>query len=172
MIYVLLLILFLPSFSFCQTVYLYRIGEGDQGLWNTLFSCMRKEKIDFRVYRFRPSLHEHLRCANDVNTQGKGLFLALELSHNPESKIFVGIFSPRKGSGRFLKIDEVPSLHYQSSICVAEKVAKRYGTRVAKLPLFPLLGIDMPGIFISAKCSKEKIADLAHVIIDAKRECE
>lgn len=172
MISLLLIFLLIPKSALSEIIYLYRIDPTEPRLWSIFTSTIKRENVDIKVYRFRPSIEEHLKLISDVNKKDKGLFVAIRLSQGEKSQVFVAVFNQKQVSGRFLRIDEIPSLHFERSFCVARKVSEVFGIKVQKLPLFPLLGVDMPGIFIFAKGSKDDIAYLARVIIRAKRECE
>ena len=55
---------------------------------------------------------------------------------------------PRAGEGRFLAIDEIPARFARESDRLAASVAAPFGVKVKHLPLFPLLGVNMPGIVV------------------------
>ena len=47
-------------------------------------------------------------------------------------------------------------MHVAASREAAELIAGEFDVKVLELPLFPLLGIDMPGLFLQVECPKEE----------------
>ncbi|NTU76708.1 MAG: metal ABC transporter permease [Alphaproteobacteria bacterium] len=58
--------------------------------------------------------------------------------------------------GNILAIDEVPSLYGNLSRELAGLLAGAYGGTVKEFPLFPLLGVDMPGVYLTIECTPDQ----------------
>ena len=49
-------------------------------------------------------------------------------------------------------------------------MAEAFGVKVYELPLFPLLGIDMPGLFMEIECPKEHADEILGKITDSMQK--
>jgi len=81
--------------------------------------------------------------------------LALDLSIKEKEDIFIAYTNTKKGKGRFLAIEEIQGQHIDKSISLAKDIAASFNKNVKEISLFPLLGVDMPGVFIRIACTKE-----------------
>jgi hypothetical protein len=61
---------------------------------------------------------------------------------------------------RFLAADELPVRYVVDSGKLAEGIAGSFKVKVKHLPLFPLFGLDMPGIYLRIECEQDKIAEM------------
>jgi hypothetical protein len=89
------------------------------------------------------------------NKSPASLLIAMDMSQDKEEPVFLAVAAFKKGEGRFLQIDEVQARHSEDSYALAELMAKAFKTKVMRLPLFPLLGIDMPGVFLRITYQKD-----------------
>jgi hypothetical protein len=64
------------------------------------------------------------------------------------------------GEGRFLAIDEIPARFAPESDKLAAHVAASFNVKVKHLPLFPLLGVSMPGIVVKLEFSEGETTDV------------
>jgi hypothetical protein len=97
----------------------------------------------------------------------RGVFVGIEFTFGEGRQVMVAMAEPAKegigGSGsesagyqRLLwRVDELPAKHEIQSKRLADLVASPFQVKVKRLPLFPLLGVDMPGVFVSIECKKE-----------------
>jgi len=66
-----------------------------------------------------------------------------------------------KGEGRFLAADEVPAQYSVESGRLAEIVASGLNVKVKRVPLFPLVGVNAPGIFVRMEGKEEELKGYA-----------
>ena len=96
--------------------------------------------------RARRSIEKHVDKINRINRGSAGsVFLAMELLPDEKSHVMVAESEAKKGEGRFLAIDEIPARFARESDRLAAAVAAPFDVKVKHLPLFPLLGVNMPG---------------------------
>ncbi len=65
-----------------------------------------------------------------------------------------------QAGNRFIAIDELPERYAADSRKLAEEVAGSFKVKVKHLPLFPLLGADMPGIYLRIECGQNKVGEM------------
>lgn len=140
-----------------KNLYIYIVGKPDAELKTAFLYALKREKIDFSVYTGSKNLEDHLSSINEINSKKKGVFLALDLKRSNTQKIFVATFKTKKTQGKLLRIDEIPSLHFEDSIQIAQYIALTFNNKVYRLPLFPLLGVNMPGLYLKVDGGKEEV---------------
>jgi hypothetical protein len=86
--------------------------------------------------------------------------LAVDLRTDEKTDVFVAVTDAKRGTGRFRTIEEVAGQHTGNSMILAKEVATSFGKNVKELSLFPLLGIDVPGIFIRIECKNEQLNEI------------
>ncbi|MCS7280026.1 MAG: hypothetical protein NZ583_00135 [Desulfobacterota bacterium] len=168
-IIVLLLILF-PAISYSQTIYFYVVSPMEEEIRRDLIRTLKKSGIEFSFYQGKRDLEEHLRLISEINEKRKGVFCAIDLRKKEVSSILVAVSNARKQDGRFLRIHEIPAIHIGLSLKIAEHVASSYGKNVIRLPLFPLLGVDMPGLFFRFYGPELKAAHVLNPLIEAVKK--
>jgi hypothetical protein len=75
--------------------------------------------------------------------------------------------SARRGKGNILAIDEVPAVYANESRELATLFGSAFKKGVKELPLFPLLGIDMPGVFLKIECTPDQMNDVIDKVGDS-----
>jgi len=97
-----------------------------------------------------------------VNALNRGpgtIFLAVELVPAQRTHVMVAMTIAKKGEGRFLTIDEIPDRFAAESEKLAGSVASPFKVKVKRLPLFPLLGVSMPGVFVRMQFKADEFED-------------
>ena len=70
------------------------------------------------------------------------------------------IIGDAPAGNRFLAVDELPGKYATDSGRLAEGVAASFKVKVKHLPLFPLVGADMPGIYLRMECRQDKVGEM------------
>ena len=157
--FIIILLLLLPFFDSHagEHIVLYRFGEKDPAAWSMLRKYFNSKGYSIITYEGTNDLERHVENVNKIN-RGKGtLLLAIDFSIRESHNVLIAVTNAQGGKGNILAIDEVPAVHAGKSKEFAMLVASSFNKNVKELPLFPLLGIDMPGIFLRIECTKEKV---------------
>jgi hypothetical protein len=162
-----LLIFILFSSSYAgESIPLYCAGEKDQASWNFLKKYFDGKGYNVTIYEKTDNLEKHLENANKINKTGASLMLVMDFRMGEKNDVFAAVTNAKKGKGRILAIDEIPGQYVDISAEVAGCVATPYRRTVKELPLFPLLGVDMPALFLRIECTKEKADEMLNVVND------
>ncbi len=158
----LLLISFGPACAGDIGIALYRIG--DEGRDATAFVKRFLEMKGYQVdlYQGETTIEKHVEKANLINRGKARAFVAMEMTTGERGRVIVAITEAKKADGRFLTLNEVPERFSEESQSLADSVAGCFGVRVKRMPLFPLLGIAMPAIFIKAQGTEKDLPDVAN----------
>jgi hypothetical protein len=169
------LVLLLVTCCFgADSLVVYQVGAREQQPW-TVFKDFFKEKgYDVLFHQGETTLEKHLERTGKINRGPAKFLLAMELVFGEDSSVLVamtdqkgsepsqgGSWNPLSGSGnRFLTIDELPARYASESGRLAGAVATSFNVKVKHLPLFPLAGVDMPGIFLRIECKQDKAREM------------
>lgn len=153
-----------------QHIFLYMVGTPNNDIRQTFLKVLKKHGMDFTLHTGTKNLEEHLRLVSEINTRKKGLFIAVDLNKREKPGPFVAVFKPKKPDGKLLRIDEIPYVHIDLSTKIAEHIASSFGIRVVKLPLFPLLGVDMPALYLRLRENKEEMELVTKLVKEAIRK--
>ncbi|MCX7856725.1 MAG: hypothetical protein N2513_01895 [Deltaproteobacteria bacterium] len=164
------LLITIPNNLEAQQIFFYLLDKPDNELWQIFLKTIKKQGLVSSVYMGNRNLEEHLRLITQINSKKKGLFIAMDVKKREKFGLFVGVFKPKKPEGKIARIDEIPYVHFELSNKIAESIAASYNKRVVKLPLFPMLGVDMPAIYIKISGEKRDIEKLAGDINEVIRK--
>jgi hypothetical protein len=92
--------------------------------------------------------------------------LAIDFRIGDKEDVFVAVTNSKKGTGKFLTIEEIPAQHIVRATEFAKCAASSFGKTVKELPLLPLYGVDMPGVFLRMECAKEKTGETLNTLND------
>ena len=109
------------------------------------------------VAKGEAEIDKHVEKINRINRGRYDIFIALQLTLDERGSVMVAETVARKAEGRFLTVEEVPSLFAAQSDKLATKVAGSLNVQVKHLPLFPLLGVHMPGLFVRIGGKQEDV---------------
>jgi hypothetical protein len=156
-----LLFVLSPVFSSNGTehVVFYRLGEKDPDAWNLLRKYFQAKGYSLTVYEGTSNLDRHIENVNKINRGTPGLFVALDFRIGDRNSVMVAVTGAKRERGSILSIEEVPAVHEIQSRECARSVAESFQKGPKELSLFPLLGVDMPGIFVKMECTREKISE-------------
>ncbi len=152
---VIVFLVLMPFFSSsaAEHIVLYRMGDRASGEWNSLKKTLNKKGYKVTMYDVPVTLERHIEIANRMNREKAHLVIAMDLRTSAAPRVLVATPTIRQGRGRFHAMEEVPAIYRDRSLDAATQVALLFGTKAKTLPLFPLLGVNMPGFFISMEVS-------------------
>jgi len=149
--------LLFPLFSVyaADSIIVYRLGDKSEPIWGMFKKSFDSKGYNMSIYEGADNIDIHLEHVNRINKTNASLMLALDLSIKEKEDIFIAYTNTKKGKGRFLTIEEIHGQHIDKSIALAKDIATSFNKNVKEISVFPLLGVDMPGVFIRIACTKE-----------------
>jgi hypothetical protein len=169
------LVLLLVTCCFgADSLVVYQVGAKEQQSWTVFKDFFREKGYDVFFHQDETTLEKHLERIGKINRGPAKFFLAMELVFGEDGSVLVamtdqkgsegsqgGSLNPLSESGnRFLTIDELPAKYASESGRLAEAVAASFNVKVKHLSLFPLVGVDMPGIFLRIGCKQDKAREM------------
>jgi hypothetical protein len=106
------------------------------------------------------TLEKHIENVNKINRSKGTAFLAIDLAAGDAGRTFIAVSNAQKGKGNIPEIDEVPAMHINNSMELATTIAAPFNKKIKRLPLFMLLGIDMPGLFMRLESHRDKMGEV------------
>ena len=157
-----LLFLFLPIFCShgAELIVLYRLGTKDPVTWEQLRKYLGTRGYATSMYDGTDNIEKHVENMNKINKLKASVFLAMDLGVGEQNHITVAITTAKKGKGNILAIDEIPALYANESRELATSLASVFNKGVKELPLFPLLGVDIPGVYMKIDYTPDKTNDV------------
>jgi hypothetical protein len=153
-----------------EHVVLYQVGEKDPVASALLKKYLAGKGYRVSVFDGTDNIEKHVELANKINKLKASLLLAVEFGFGEEEAIVIAVTDAKKKSGQVLAIQDVPAVHSVGSKEFAGLVAGAFNKKVLELPLFPLLGIDMPGVFMGIACQKEKANEVLAKVVDSMQK--
>jgi hypothetical protein len=138
----------------------YRIGESGQEAWTRLTQYFESKGYGVAIVQGESVIEKHVEKINRINRGPEGVFLAIELIPGEKSRVMVAESDAKKGEGRILAIDETPARFAPESDRLAAHVAASFNVKAKHLPLFPLLGVHMPGILVKLEFSEGETTEV------------
>jgi len=183
-----LLLAIVCSITFVQCCFgadgfvVYQVSDKEPSAWSAFKVFFKEKGYDVTMHQAEATLGKHVEKVPRINRSGGKFLLVMEMSYGEETRVLVAMTdqgrpgdgprgetggssgnaktSPDWGSmNRFVAIDYLLAKHAGESKRLAESVAAPFKQKVRRVPLFPLLGVDMPGIFIHLECSQEKVRE-------------
>jgi hypothetical protein len=167
-VFIIIVCIFFPlCCSFAgEHIIFYCTGEKDQNAWNLLKRYFDNKGYNVSIYEKSETFEKHLENANKANRANASLMLAIDFRIGDKDNVFVAVTNSKQGSGKFLTIEEIPAQHIVRSTEFAKCVTSSFGKTVKELPLLPLIGVDMPGVFLRMECTKDKTGETLNVLND------
>jgi len=145
----------------------YNTGRRDPAAWSVLREYFSSKRYASSFHQGDEVIEGHLEKVNRINALRPGAFVGIEFFFGEGKRVMVvmtdsgkiGQPDGRTGiEGRRLlwAVEELPAKHEAQSRRLAELVAAQFQVPVKRMPLFPLIGVDMPGIFVTIQCNKEE----------------
>lgn len=169
---VLMALVFLTSCYGEDNLVFYNAGRKDQAAWSVLKEFFSSKNPATLFFQGDGVIDRHMERINRINASSPGVFVGVEFVFGEGRQAMVamaelsregpgGLSSEYGGNQRLLwRVDELPAKHEAQSRRLAELVAAQFHVKAKRMPLFPALGIDMPGIFVSIECRKEDARSL------------
>ncbi|OPY75347.1 MAG: hypothetical protein A4E64_01926 [Syntrophorhabdus sp. PtaU1.Bin058] len=160
-LFVILICLFSFSYSYADEQFVIcRMGEKDQAAWNMFRKYFSAKGYSMSYYDGADNLDKHIENVNRINRSNGTVFLAIDLVMGGTGSVLVAVTNAKRGKGVIPNIDEVPAIHINNSMELATMVAAPFNKKIKKMPLFMLLGVDMPGIFLRLESPKDKMGEM------------
>ncbi len=177
-----------PCFA-ADSFVLYQVGAKEVQSWSLARDFFKEKGYDALYQLGETTIEKHLEKMGKINRSPAKFLLALEFVSGDATGVLVAMTdqkaaegtapvepgkpsASRTGNGpttftadaqagnRFLAVDELPGKYAAGSGRLAEGVASSFKVKVKQLPLFPLLGADMPGIFLRIECRQDKVGEM------------
>jgi hypothetical protein len=172
---VLLLVLgFLPfwdAFAAGEHVAICRMGEKDPAAWGLLRKYLAGKGYRLSIHEGTADLATHIENTNRINAAKAAMLLVMDFGMGEQSKVMVAVTEAQKGRGRILAMEEVPAAHIEESRECAQFLASSFGTKVKEFPLFPVLGVNAPALFIKMECTKENAGEMLDRLYESLQKC-
>jgi hypothetical protein len=143
-----------------EHIVFYRFGDRDPAAWSLLKKHFGTKGYSVSIYEGSNILEKHIENVNRMNREKAMLLVALDFSFGPTDRVFVAAAEAKRRTGNIPAIEEVPARHAVESKECAKMVAASFHRGFVEVPLFPLLGVDMPAIFMRLECTKEKTLEI------------
>lgn len=140
----------------------YRMGDGPDEAWAFLKRHFEGRGHSVAIHRGEVVVEKHVEKVSAINRSQARIFLAVELAMGEKNSVMVATTEAKKAEGRFLTIDEMPGRFAETSKNLAAEVAASFRVRVKHLPLFPLLGVNMPGIYVRLEFREDELRDMVN----------
>lgn len=157
-----LVCLFFPVFCSHggEHIVLYRLGMKDPVAWEQLRKYLGTKGYKASMYDGTDNIETHVENVNKINKLKASAFIAMDFGVGEKNQIIVAITTPKKGKGNILAIEEMPALYANESRELASSLASVFNKGVKEFPLFPLLGVDMPGVFLKITYTPDKTTEM------------
>ena len=168
---------------------LYQVGTKEVQSWSLARDFFREKGYDILYQLGETTLEKHLEKMSKINRSSAKFLLAMEFVSGDDTGVLV-VMTDRRGPGgdtspesggaamsrtgkdvttfapdvqagnRFLAVDELQRKYASDSTRLADAIAGSFHVKVKHVPLFPLLGADMPGIFLRIECKQDKVGEM------------
>lgn len=156
----LLVLLFLFFPVFCshggEHIVLYRLGMKEPVAWDQLRRYLGAKGYKISMYDVPDNIEKHVENVNKINKLKASALFAMDLGAGEKNQIIVAVTTTKKGKGNILAIEEIPALYANESRELATSLASVFNKGVKEFPLFPLQGVDMPGVFLKISYTPDK----------------
>ena len=178
-----------PCFA-ADSFVLYQVGGAKEvQSWSLARDFFKGKGYDALYQLGETTVEKHLEKMGKINRSPAKFFLALELVSGDATGVAVAMtdqkaaeggapsesdkpLASRTGNGlttftadaqagnRFLAADALAGKYASDSARLADAIAGSFHVKVKHVPLFPLLGADMPGIFLRIECKQDKVGEM------------
>jgi hypothetical protein len=142
-----------------KSVVLCKIGDSAPEAWSYLRQYIEGKGFQVTLCEDEATIEGHVEMVNSINRGPGRIFLAVELVPAARTYVMVAMTDAKKGEGRFLTIDQIPEQFAGESERLAGSIADPFKVKVKHLPLFPLLGVNMPGVFVRMQFKEGEFED-------------
>jgi hypothetical protein len=152
-----------------EHIVLYGVGEKDPGAWGLLRKYFQTKGYSLNIYDGTSNMERHIENVNSINRGKSGLLLAIDFHFGDGNDVLVAVAEGKRGRGNILSVEQVVAVHGDDSRECAKAVAGSFGRTAKELPLFPMMGVNMPGIFVKMECTKEKTLEMLGTLDEGLR---
>ncbi len=149
-----------------NSVVFYRIGEDAPQSWAFVKQYFEGKGFPVSFYQGESLLEKHIEKVNVINRSPGKIFLAVQLAKGDKARVTVAMTDAKKKEGRFLTIEEIPGLFAEESQRLTRDIGAPFNAKVEHLPLFPLLGVNMPGAFVRIEYKEGEMEDAVRKLCD------
>lgn len=154
------------AFADGNSVIFYKVGGDAPQQWAFVKEYFEGRGYPVSIYQGETVVEKHIEKVNVINrAQGK-IFLAVQMKKGDTTRVMVAMTDAKKEEGRFLTIDEIPGFFAEESRRLATDIAAPFKVKVKHLPLFPLLGVTMPGAFVRVEYKEGEFEDAVHKLCE------
>ena len=154
------------AFADGNSVVFYTIGEDSPQQWTRVKEYFEGRGYPVLLYQGEALLEKHIEKVDAINRSPGKVFLAVQMVKGDATRIMVAVTDAKKEEGRFLTIDEIPGLFAEESQRLAMDIAAPFKVKIGHLPLFPLLGVTMPGAFLRIEYREGDMEDVVHKLCE------
>jgi hypothetical protein len=149
-----------PVHAAGPTIALYKVGDHGQDVVASISRALEAKGYPVILVQGEMTVEKHIEKANILNRSLAKLLIAFQFIPSDKSRrVTVVKTLSKKGEGNFLTIDEVPGKFADESNRFAYAVADSFTVKVKQMPLFPLLGVNMPGFFLRLEGKETDLGD-------------
>ncbi|HVN22696.1 MAG TPA: hypothetical protein VMT71_01895 [Syntrophorhabdales bacterium] len=175
-------VLFAAGAEFCSgadSFAAYQVTGTDPQFWSMTRDFLKEKGYEVLYQQGESDLERHLEKMSRINRSPAKFLLAMELAPGPNKSVLVAMtdrkeqgsggvlqkdtppFAPDASAGRrFFAIDDLQGKYSADSGMLADSVATSFQVKVKHVPLFPLLGANMPGIFLRIECKQDAMREM------------
>ncbi len=106
------------------------------------------------------NIEKHVEIVNKINKLKAAAIFAMDFGVGEKNQIMVAITTAKKGKGAILAIDEVPALYANEYGSWLHRWLQLSIKASRNSHLFPLLGVDMPGIYLKITFTPDKTLEV------------
>lgn len=139
-----------------EHIVLYRLGTKDPATWDQWRRYLGTKGYRISMFDGSDTIEKHIDNVNKINKIGASVFIAMDLGISDQNRAVIAVTTAKKGKGNILAIDEIPALHANDSRELATSLASMFNKGVKEIPLFPLLGVDIPGVYMKIEYTPDK----------------
>lgn len=131
-----------------EHIVLYRLDTNDPVSWEQLKRYLGAKGYRVSTFDGTDNLEKHVENVNKINKLKASAFIAMDFGVSDQNRTVIAVTTAKKGKGTIMSIDEVPALYANESRELATSLAFVFSKDVKEIPLFQLLGVDIPGVYM------------------------
>lgn len=139
-----------------EHIVLYRLGIKDAASWEQLRRYLGAKGYRVSMFDGSDNIEKHVENVNKINKLKASVLVAMEFGMGDQNRTVVAVTAAKKGKGNILAIDETPALYANESRELATSLASVFGKGIKEIPLFPFLGVDIPGVYMRIDYTPDK----------------
>lgn len=143
-----------------EHIVLYRLGMKDPVAWDQLRRYLGTKGYKISMFDGSDNIEKHVENVNKINRLKASALIAMDFGVSDQNRTIVAVTIAKKGKGNILAIEEVPALFASESRELATSLASVFNKGVKELPLFPLLGVDIPGVYMKIDYTPDKTTEV------------